>query len=188
LDPSAVNCVFDAGNSECRVYVRRAGLLAAVGHDLEIRVGEYRIEFDRAAPRVMATFSADSLRVVDAVEGRRLCPGKISVKDKAQIDKTIRDQILRAVQHPTIVFDATAIEAHADDYHVRGQLTLHGCVRELSFVIAQRADQLSAQVVVHQPDFSITPFRAVGGALRIQPDVTIEFRARMPAAGAIQQA
>jgi hypothetical protein len=172
---------FDAGNSECRVYVRRAGLLAAVGHDLEIRVTEYRVELDRGAAHVSARFAAASLCVVDAVEGRRRCPGRLSARDKSQIESSICEHVLCVAVHPTIEFRSTAIASAGDEHHVRGTLTLLGRTRELSFVVTHRADELIAEVVVHQPDFAITPFSAVAGALRVRPEVTIEFRAPLSA-------
>jgi hypothetical protein len=35
--------------------------------------------------------------------------------------------------------------------------------------------RLSGEVVIHQPDFGIEPYRALGGALRVRPDVSVEF-------------
>jgi hypothetical protein len=173
-----VSEVFDAANSECHVYVRRAGLLAAVGHDLELRVGAYRVELDRAGARVTARFDAASLRVVEAVEGRRRRPGRLSASDKAQIESNVVQKVLRAARHPSIEFQSTAIEALDGAYRVRGALTLLGRTRETEFTVVERGGELSAEVVVHQPDFAIEPFRAVGGALRVHPDVLVEFRAR----------
>ena len=157
-------------------------MLAAVGHDLEIRVDDYAIELDRAALHVSARVEAASLRVVEAVEGRRRHPGELSSKDKAQIDATIADQVLRAAQYPTISFQSTGIESGVDRFRVGGRLTLRGVTRESTFVVLQRDGELSAQVIVHQPDFAIAPYRALGGALRVHPDVTIEFHARIQAA------
>ena len=49
---------FDASNSSCHVFTRRAGVLGAMGHDLELAVGTFWIEVDEATQRVSAELDA----------------------------------------------------------------------------------------------------------------------------------
>src|SRR5262245_5526513 len=104
---------FDAANSVCRVYPRRAGLLGAVGHDLEVGVADYAIEVAPSGQRVDASFAAASLYVIDAVDGGRLRPGTLSAADKATINRHIAHDVLHASRYPTIAFHSTAVEARA---------------------------------------------------------------------------
>jgi hypothetical protein len=164
---------YDPTNSTCRVYTRRTGLLGAVGHDLEIRVGQYSVEVDEAGLQAHATFSAGSLRVASAVEGREARPGKLSAKDEQQIDQHIARDVLEADKYPSIEFRSTQIEPRADGYHVQGRLLLHGQDRSIELSVQRRGAMLVAEVALRQPDFRIEPFRAFGGALRVRPEVLV---------------
>jgi polyisoprenoid-binding protein YceI len=73
------------------------------------------------------------------------------------------------------VFCSRTVTARADGgYDLEGELTLHGVTRALGAcrtrVVAGR-QQLELRL--HQPDFGITPYRAMLGTLKIQADVTI---------------
>jgi YceI-like protein len=177
---------FDANDGACRLYVRRAGLLSAVGHDLELRAGEFSVDVDAAALSVNARFTARAIEVVDAVEDRERRPGKLSAKDKAQIHDNLVNDVLEAARFPVIEFHSSAVEPRADGYSVRGRLSLHGVTRELTFAATRRGARLSGEVGIHQPDFGIEPYRALGGALRIRPDVAFVFD--LPDPGASQSA
>lgn len=173
---------FDASDSQCRVFVRRAGLLSAVGHDLELRASELVLDVDVAALRVHARFVARALEVVDAVEGRERRPGKLSPKDKAQINENLANDVLEVTRYPAIEFESTRIEPAPDGYRVHGRLSLHGQTRELTFMVKRNGARLSGEVGIHQPDFGIAPYRALGGALRIRPDVSVAFELPDPIA------
>jgi hypothetical protein len=166
--------IYDASNSRCRIYVRRAGLLGAVGHDLELQAADYRIDVDEAAPQVRAEFSASSLRVVEAVEGRELRPGRLSPADKTQIERNIADAVLEAVKYPKITFRTASVASIEDGYHLRGQLSLHGRERVIEMVVRRRENAgFETEVSLLQPDFGIQPFRALAGALRVRPEVLV---------------
>lgn len=165
---------FDSSNSSCRVYVRRSGVLSAVGHDLEIAVTRYRLDIEWSpSPRVEAEFAADSLRVTSAVDGRVPRPGALSARDRATIDRHIADDVLAAARHPAIVFRSTAVEPRGSGFQVRGRLGLHGVERDVAFAVERTGDRWSAEVALNQPDFGIKPFRAFAGALKIEAQVQV---------------
>ena len=78
-----------------------------------------------------------------------------------------------------ITFESTSIEGAADRYSVRGRLALTGRVREIALVVRREGDDLRLDFALHQPDFGIAPFRALGGGLRLAPDVRFCFSARL---------
>jgi polyisoprenoid-binding protein YceI len=173
---------FDATSGECRVFVRRAGLLSAVGHDVELRATEFVVDLDAGALSVRARIPARAIEVVDAVEDRERQPGKLSAKDKAQINANIANDVLEAARFPVIEFVSTRIEPAPEGYRVHGRLSLHGQSRELTFMAKRRGALLSAEVGIHQPDFGIQPYRALGGTLRVRPDVSVVFELPDPLA------
>jgi hypothetical protein len=164
---------FDSQNSECRVYTRRAGMLSALGHDLEIGVNSYRIDVEATPLRVRARFDARSLHVLGTVDGGAGHVDKLSPHDREQIGRQIADEILFAARHPNIEFDSTHIEPHEGGYRIRGRLRLRGVDTPIEFSARRQERRVAADVTVHQPDFGIKPFRAFGGALRLHADVRV---------------
>lgn len=165
---------FDPNNSTCRVYTYRSGMLAAVGHDLELRVEDFRIEITEDRSSVQAELQAASLVPLHAVKGRDPQPGKLSDSDKRDIAKSVRDKVLEADRYPTIRFDSTSVEPTAGGYRIRGELGLHGTTRSIELSARSQDGQMVAETALHQPDFGIEPFRAFGGALKVKPDVVVQ--------------
>ena len=58
-------------------------------------------------------------------------------------------------------------------YDLGGELTLHGVTRPLSAQTRVVAGRQQLEVTLHQPDFGITPYRAMLGTLKIQANVTV---------------
>lgn len=180
---------FDPSNSRCRILTRRTGLLGAVGHDLELAATDYAIELDRdgtepaGVVQLRARFAAESIQVVGAREHGELRADALSTRDQAEINRHVREDVLHSARFPAITFDSTTVERAGAGYRVTGRLALHGVQRELSFTVARRDDGLQAEVVLHQPDYGIKPFRALGGALRVHDDVVVQVWVPANAAG-----
>jgi polyisoprenoid-binding protein YceI len=158
-----------AANARCSVFTFKQGLLSAVGHDLEIEVGAFEVRW--VAGAVDATFDARSLRVRGAIVGGRLDPAVLSARDRAQIDENARGS-LGAASHPTIRLRAAPVP-DPPPARLVGQLTLHGQTQEITVTLAREASGWAATGTIHQPDFGITPFSAMLGALRVKPEVRV---------------
>ena len=163
---------FDQGTATCLVLTYKEGLLSPIAHDLRLEVTRFWIETDTDAPSVRAELDAASLRVQTAMKDGRPHAG-LSDKDKREIEKNIREDVLRSSRHPTIRFESTSIKRESGAYDVTGDLTLHGVTRSLRARAEPEGDVLVAELVLHQPDFGIKPYRAALGTLRVQADVTI---------------
>jgi polyisoprenoid-binding protein YceI len=170
----------DEATAECLVFTQREGLLAAMGHDLVLRVTRFAIEGDPEGPTLEARFDAASLRVDAAVRDGRPLPDALGTRDRQTIEKAIAEEVLDARAHPEIHFAATAIEPAGEAWSIRGPLALHGAVRPVAFSVVRAGERLVAEVRLHQPDFGIRPYRALLGALAVKPDVTV--RVTLPAA------
>src|SRR5581483_12256403 len=92
----------DATTAECLVFTRKAGLLAAVGHDLKLRVERFEVAIDDQGIR--ARFDAASFRVVCAQVDGKDAPGALSQRDRGEIEKTIAREVLEARKHAAIEF------------------------------------------------------------------------------------
>lgn len=163
---------FDATSASCTVYAYKEGLLSPVGHDVKLRVARFRIE--ATADRVEATFEAGSLEVVCAMKDGRENPGALGDKDKRTIEGYVRDDILESRRYPTITFRSSELAADGDELEVTGDLTLHGRTRSVTARVETVGGRRVAKIRLNQPDFGITPFRAMLGTLKIQPRVEVE--------------
>lgn len=159
----------------------REGVLSGVGHDLLLRVTRLEVSVESSPIRVSARFDAGSLRVVAAMdEAGRPVPDELRPDDKADIEATIRDMVLRAGQHPEIRFESTSAEVRPDGWELSGRLTIAGASREVKVPVKRGGGRLVSEVRIHQPDFGIRPYRAMMGALRVRADVVV--RVSLPAA------
>jgi polyisoprenoid-binding protein YceI len=161
---------FDESSAECRVFTFKEGLLSPLGHDLELRVGRFTIDVSDDRRTVEAKLDAGSLRVAAArVDGRS---EDVSARDRASIEKTIVDDVLHARKYPEILFCSISVE----DREIRGTLTLHGRSREIRCAHEVAGARHTASVRLEQPQFGITPYRAMLGALRVRADLLVEVR------------
>ena len=180
---------FDENAAECLVYTYKEGLLSAIGHDLVIRVGRLAITVEPATRAVEARFDASSLRVASAAHpgdpgqtGRAPSPIPLSEGDKRKIEGTIRDEVLASRRYPEVRFSSTAVTPVNDGFHIEGTLTLHGRARPIALDARPVGDRLTAEITLHQPDFGITPYSAMLGALKLKPRVNV--RVSLPRAAA----
>jgi hypothetical protein len=163
----------DPSRSECFVSIYREGVLAPLGHDLKLRVADFTIRVD-GETSVQAEFRADSLRVLGALKNGRVAQDEPSSSDKQAIEATIRREILESGKYPAISFRSTSIHKDGSGYGVQGRLELHGTTRDVQFTVELHGGRASARVLLLQPDFGITPYRAFLGALRVKPEVLVE--------------
>ena len=165
----------------CVVLTFREGPLSGIGHDLLLRVTRLEVSVEASPLRVSARLDAGSLRVVEAMDDvGRPVPGELRSADKAEIEATIRDVVLRAGRHPEIRFDSTSAQERTDGWELSGRLSIAGASREVKVPVKRQGDWLMAEVRIHQPDFGIRPHRALMGALRVKADVVV--RASLSAA------
>lgn len=158
---------FGPPTARCEVFTSREGVLAGVGHDLKLRVERFEIEADRS--NVAARFDPDSLRVVAAMRGGKKDPRALSDRDRAEIERSVRREVLEAHRYPEIAFVSSEVAAG----RVRGTLTLHG--RELAgeFAFEETAGECVARIDLDVRRFGIRPYSAMLGALRVAPTVRV---------------
>ena len=165
----------DENQAECRLLTFKEGALSALAHDLELAVTRFTIEVS-AGLGVDARFDARSLEVLHALRDGKPTAA-LSDDDKRKIERSIVDEVLDANRHPEIRFRAAAT-AEGDGFLLKGELTLCGRTRPLEIRARPEGARLVAEVVLHQPDFGIKPYRALLGALKVRADVQI--RAAVP--------
>lgn len=165
---------YDQSNAECFVFTFKDGLLSPLAHDLRIKVTRFSLQVDDAAGSLSATFDTSSLRVDTPMKDGKENPSALNDSDKEKIAGQIRDDVLHSSKHPEARFQSRSVQKQADGgYAIEGDLTLHGTTKAISARTSPSGGKQQLELTLHQPDFGITPFKAMMGTLKIQPDVKI---------------
>ncbi|WP_428268220.1 YceI family protein [Haliangium sp.] len=165
---------YDASQAECLVYTFKEGLLSKIAHDLKIRVNRFSVDIDDDSRAVSASFDARSLQVECVMKDGVEAPGTLSHGDKHKIEGQIIDDVLHAGRFPDIRFTSTEVKERGDGgFDLVGDLTLHGTVKPVRVSTRLVQGRQVVEVVLHQPDYGIKPFRAMMGALKVQADVKV---------------
>ena len=163
---------YDENQAECLIYTFKDGLLSKVAHDLKIKVGKVSVDMQPSAIR--AEFDTRSLRVLTPMKDGQENPSALNDSDKTKIAEQIVTDVLHSEQHPTAVFVSRSVQPRADGgYDIEGDLTLHGVTKPIKAKTQSQGGRQVASIELHQPDFGITPFKAMMGTLKIKPDVTV---------------
>ncbi|MFT3707515.1 MAG: YceI family protein [Archangium sp.] len=154
---------YDASQAEVLVFTFKEGVLAAMAHDLKLKVTKLTVDVD--GTKVRAELDASSLRVVSPMKDGAENPGALPKMLYGEIEKNAAGDVLDAKRHPTIVFETTAVT----DSQIVGRLTLKGQSRELT----GKRNGATAEFKFDQRDFGIKPFTAMLGTLKVKPEVTV---------------
>jgi polyisoprenoid-binding protein YceI len=162
----------DQTNAECFVFTFKDGLLSPIAHDLRIKVTRFTVVVEAGV--VTASFDTASLRVDTPMKDGKENPTALSEADKEKIASQIRNDVLHSSQHPDARFQSRSVKQRSDGgYDLEGDLTLHGVTKPIQARTESSAGKQQLDFKLHQPDFGITPFKAMMGTLKIQPDVRI---------------
>jgi polyisoprenoid-binding protein YceI len=163
---------FDQNQAECLVFTFKEGLLSKIAHDLKIRVTRFSLE---VTPEwVRAELDLSSLRVVTAMKDGKENPEALSEADKTKIADQMAQEVLHTDRHPSAVFTSRSLVPRGDGgYQIAGELFLHGVTHSIVAESQLEGDRQVASIELHQPDYGITPFKAMMGTLRVKADVVV---------------
>ena len=167
---------FDASSASVHVFSFKDGLLAKLAHDLEMKVGRFSIDIADDQSGVTATFDPKSLEILHSMKDGRPDSGTLSAGDKKKIGKNITDDVLRPKKHPEIRFASTNVSGEGASRTVEGDLTLHGRTNRIRATVREQGSEWVTSVDLDQRDYGIKPYKALGGALKVQPRVRVEVR------------
>jgi polyisoprenoid-binding protein YceI len=160
-----------------RLLVRtgRTGLGRRAGHDLTIEAtrweGTADVGPDPAASSVTLSLDADSLEVREGSGG--VMP--LTDGDRAEIQRNIRNKVLRTDRHPKITFRSTRVAGTPEDLSVDGDLTIMGVTRPVTVRAAVEGGRLRGGTTIAQTTWGIKPYSALLGTLKLADEVEIVF-------------
>jgi polyisoprenoid-binding protein YceI len=164
---------YDENQAECLVFTFKEGLLSKIAHDLEIQVTRFNVNVADASVR--AEFDLRSLRVLTAMKDGQENPDALSDADKAKIGEQIIKDVLESGEHGSAVFTSRTVTQRPDGgYDIAGELLLHGVTQPIQAQTKKEGGRQVTSINLHQPDYGITPYKAMMGTLKVKPDVVVQ--------------
>ena len=171
--------VLDSGLSRFTAKAFVTGLLASMGHSPSFAIrqftGEAKLRAD--APE------ESSVRVV-VQSGSLELSDQVSDKDRREIERTTRTEVLDTARFPEIIFEASnpSMSKGGEGFYwanITGKLTVRGMTQpqQVSAQISVTDSQLRAngELTVRQSSFGIKPVSVAGGTLKIKDEVKVTF-------------
>ncbi|MBI3898340.1 MAG: YceI family protein [Gammaproteobacteria bacterium] len=169
----------DSAQSQAVVHVYRGGSLARFGHNHVVASRDLHgyVLLRNSNPQQADLYLPLASLTVDE-PALRAEAGFDSTPSQNDIDGTRRnmlDKVLEADRYPYLSFHVTP----NDDRTLNAEITLHGVTRTLQIPVEIETTtghlRVSGHFSVNQTDFGITPFSAVGGALKVQDRIDLQF-------------
>jgi hypothetical protein len=156
------------------VFTFREGLLGKLGHDLRFTLSRFNIK--ARGNEISASFEPASLHVDGAVIDGRLELGKLTAADKQKIQHSLCSDVLRTREHGEVRLVAR-ITTRTAPYRIQGTLTLCGVAQTINVVLEEKGERLRGNIELSPSQWGVKPFRALGGALRVQDRVLVSIDA-----------
>jgi hypothetical protein len=170
---------FDQSNAEALVFTFKDGLLSKIAHDLKIAITRFEVDVEPGSVR--AQFDTRSLVVVTPMKDGQENPSALNDSDKAKIQEQIVADVLHSNEHPTAQFVSRSVTQRPDGgYSISGDLTLHGVTKTINAETQASSGGQISRIAINQPDFGITPYKAMMGTLKIKPEVVVQLAVRQP--------
>jgi polyisoprenoid-binding protein YceI len=176
---SGVRYRIDASRSSFTVQSFAEGMLSFMGHNPTFAVRRYGGEV-RFAP---GNQKADSMLLVVQANTLTLLD-RLKEKDRAEIENTMREEVLETHQYPEIVFVSKDIAMRqiaetVFEVEIDGKLSLHGVTQRYLIKAEAEIDEKGLRAkggfTLRQSDFNIKPVKALGGTLKVKDEVNVSF-------------
>jgi len=175
----SIRYTLDPERSRFTVQAFATGLLSGFAHSptFAIRGFEGDMQFDpgaRGHTSLNLTVRADSLELTD----------KVSDKDRQEIQKAMREEVLETARYPEISFHSTqiAVTTIADNWfrvQLKGEMRLHGVTKSRDIDgqlrVGENEARLSGDFMLPQTTFGIRRASALGGAIKVKDELKFKF-------------
>ena len=171
--------VIDGRSSRFSVRATATGMLAAMGHNPNINIGDFsgEMKFDPEkleASSFRLAIKTSSLGVQD----------DISDKDRREIERLMNQEVLETAKFPEILYDAPTISVTKMtemlfSATLNGELTMRGVTRKqpIAARVAMLGSMLraSGEFTLDQTDYNIKLVSVAGGALKLRDELKFSF-------------
>jgi polyisoprenoid-binding protein YceI len=118
--------------------------------------------------------------------------GEVSDKDRAEMERSMREEVLETARYPSIRFESSAVQATKITeamyaMKIAGNLALHGVTRDLEIPCTVTAGDESFRAYgdfsIRQTDYGIHPVTVAGGTLKLKDELKFTFDIVVVASG-----
>jgi len=171
--------IIDARASSFTVQAFASGILSAMGHNPKIGIRT----FGGAVDFNPETLEGGAFRLT-VQSGSLAVQDDISDKDRRDIERLMKENVLEVARYPEIQYEAATIAVSRVDGSlysatVNGNLSLHGVTRgqPITVRISTFGEMLraSGDFTLRQSDYQIKPVSVAGGALKLKDEVKFNF-------------
>jgi len=176
----SVRYIIDSGQSTFTVQAFVGGLFAFAGHDHTIAIDDFSGDLHLTPGSLelvllQMTIKAGSLAEVDK---------EFDEKDRQEINKTMREEVLDTRKYPDIVFKSTGVSAKKvgeGEYQVMisGTLNLHGVTRnrqiEAKVTISDNTLRAQGEFPLQHSDYNLKRISVAGGAVKVKEELQLAF-------------
>ena len=155
---------------QLQVFTFKDGLLARLAHDLRLSVGRFELILQKG--QLQGWFDPNSLTVDGVAHGDRVDAAALSNEDKQKIHQTIVRELLETSRHPRIELEGKLGQVDGQ-FLLDAKLRLRGVDRTLQIPLRLTALGMTAEVEFAPSQFGIPPYKALGGAIRLQDRVLV---------------
>jgi polyisoprenoid-binding protein YceI len=169
----------DASRSRFTVQGAAEGMLSMFGHNPVIAIcgfgGDVRCNPETLeAGSLLLLVQANSLAVVN----------KVSDKDRLEMERGMREEVLEIARYPEVVFMSTKVAASRTapgifQARINGSLSLHGVTHEQQInaqvTINESSLRAQGECPLRQSDYRIKPVSALGGTLKMKDELKLSF-------------
>lgn len=156
------------------IYTYKEGLLSKLAHDLRLTLSRFEVAV--RGTEISGRFEPQSLRVDGSVQRGKLDRDELSASDREKIRDHLERDVLRVREFPEVRFVGHT-SAREPPFSIRGELTLCGVSRPLELLLTLDRDRLLGELELVPSRWGIKPFRALGGALRVQDRIRVTIQA-----------
>ncbi|HVF92056.1 MAG TPA: YceI family protein [Blastocatellia bacterium] len=169
----------EPNRSRFTVRAFAGGMLSALAHNPTFAVRDFSGEAE-LAPN---SLEGASLRLRARAESLELTD-QVSDKDRKEIERLMREQVLEAGRYPEIVFESAGTSAvRISDgwyrFNITGELSLHGVANRCSFDtnvwITESTLRAQGEFPLRQTDYNIKLVSAAGGTIKVKDELKFAF-------------
>lgn len=179
---SPVTYRIDSKRSRFTVRAFAGGMLSALGHSPTIAIRDFAGEI-RFLPESPENLDAASLRISIKADSLAVTDD-VSEKDRQEIERQMRDDVLETTTYPEITFESTSVTGEkifAGQYRVtiNGKLSLHGVTRDCALAVQVIASEevlrANGEFTLKQSDYRIKLVSAAGGTIKLKDELKFSF-------------
>jgi polyisoprenoid-binding protein YceI len=170
-----------ADESNVWVFVGKAGLFSALGHDHEIGIKSFSGSID--VPQLGA--SGGSLELDIETKSFVVLDKEASEKDRTKIFTAMHNDVLESEKYQKITFRSVSVSdlkptgEGSYSLTLNGDLTLHGVTKRIALpaTVTITPEQLRAvgKYTLKQTDYGIKVYSAGAGTVKVKNEVVVNF-------------